>query len=242
MRVSYVEIYMEKLTDLLVAEAPVATASTAGGTSNGGPRIRENEAGHTVLMGAETPLVASAQEVLQLLTVGTLARHTSATLMNEHSSRSHSIFTVMMEQRQRETVGGLEGVATTQTTTGPSVTSAMFHFCDLAGSERAKQTGNVGGRFKESVHINRWVDEPISLRRPSRTSPTTHAPYTTLPCPCSFIRCVQLYPRISGDRTALSHPPPGLATGVHTSSHPLGGHRLTRDAAACWRWATLSMR
>ena len=32
--------------------------------------------------------------------------------------------------------------------------SAKFHFVDLAGSERAHRTGNVGERFKESVHIN----------------------------------------------------------------------------------------
>ena len=164
-RVSYVEIYMERLTDLLAAEAPVGKGGVRGvgavaggfgagarrgegggaGAAGNGLRIREDAAGNTVLTGAETPLVTGAQETLQLLTAGTLARRTSATGMNAQSSRSHSIFTVMMEQRRREEAPSIEG---------PNVRSAMFHLCDLAGSERQKQTGNTGGRLKESVHIN----------------------------------------------------------------------------------------
>lgn len=57
--------------------------------------------------------------------------------MNNSSSRSHSIFTLSMEQR----VAG-------------SKIACKFHLVDLAGSERAKRTGNVGVRLKESVNIN----------------------------------------------------------------------------------------
>lgn len=64
--------------------------------------------------------------------------------MNEHSSRSHCIFTVAIDQTLGTAVAGDK----------PAHLSSRLHFCDLAGSERASRTGNKGQRFKESVHIN----------------------------------------------------------------------------------------
>ena len=51
-----------------------------------------------------------------------------STLMNEQSSRSHAIFTLVLEQQP---VQGVHGDCLT----------AKFHLVDLAGSERAKKTG-----------------------------------------------------------------------------------------------------
>lgn len=65
--------------------------------------------------------------------------------MNERSSRSHAIFTIVL----RKTVQG-----------GPVATrmvTSKFHLVDLAGSERNKKTGAQGVRFKESVHINQGL-------------------------------------------------------------------------------------
>lgn len=64
--------------------------------------------------------------------------------MNEHSSRSHCIFTVAIDQTLSAAAAGDR----------PAHLSSRLHFCDLAGSERASRTGNKGQRFKESVHIN----------------------------------------------------------------------------------------
>jgi hypothetical protein len=70
-------------------------------------------------------------------------RTTGSTLMNQQSSRSHAIFTIIVEQRSLQ-----EGSSSND------VITAKFHLVDLAGSERAKRTGAVGMRFKESVTIN----------------------------------------------------------------------------------------
>ena len=61
--------------------------------------------------------------------------------MNRHSSRSHAIFTVTIDQQLRD----------------GRFTSAKLHLVDLAGSERQKRTGAVGARFQESVRINQGL-------------------------------------------------------------------------------------
>jgi len=65
--------------------------------------------------------------------MGSACRVTGSTNMNEQSSRSHAIFTLIVQQRH---IGTGE------------YTKAKFHLVDLAGSERAKRTGAVGDRFK----------------------------------------------------------------------------------------------
>lgn len=85
-----------------------------------------------------------------MLEMGSLARSTGTTLMNDESSRSHAIFTLSIEQRPRATARDRGGRAN-------ECTSAKFHLVDLAGSERAKRTGAVGIRFKESVRINQGL-------------------------------------------------------------------------------------
>ncbi len=99
----------------------------------------------TVLCGVKECEVEGLDEVLSLLESGKTARHTGATQMNPHSSRSHTIFTVLMEQRR----GGSRAAAGTA-----QILSSKFHFVDLAGSERILKTGNTGERLKESIQIN----------------------------------------------------------------------------------------
>lgn len=95
---------------------------------------------------------------------GTLLRHTGSTLMNEQSSRSHSVFTVSIEQRWSSSNADGKSVresaiydlnsAAAAAAASSCYLGAKFHFVDLAGSERVHRTGNVGDRFKESIHIN----------------------------------------------------------------------------------------
>ncbi len=86
-------------------------------------------------------------------------RHTGSTNMNEQSSRSHSIFTVLVEQRWTSEMNSKSNNQTTatndfydtnvcDTTNDVFYLGAKFHFVDLAGSERVGRTGNVGDRFK----------------------------------------------------------------------------------------------
>jgi kinesin family member 27 len=96
---------------------------------------------------------------------GSAIRHTGSTQMNEQSSRSHSVFTISVEQRWSEPAASAAAKNNTRDSVamyelGGAVDhrhfylGAKFHFVDLAGSERVHRTGNVGDRFKESIHIN----------------------------------------------------------------------------------------
>ena len=79
--------------------------------------------------------------MLALLDKGSINRTTAATLMNDSSSRSHAIFTVLIEQHPLQQTE--EGFIT-----------AKFFFVDLAGSERVKKTGTSGATMKEGININ----------------------------------------------------------------------------------------
>jgi hypothetical protein len=101
---------------------------------------------------------------------GSVTRATARTLMNDHSSRSHSIFTISITQRRLLTTpsdaittpvtAASEGGGDLETGSllgaGEYIT-AKFHLVDLAGSERAKKTGAQGVRFAEAVNINRGL-------------------------------------------------------------------------------------
>ncbi|XP_060923979.1 kinesin-like protein kif7 isoform X2 [Limanda limanda] len=136
-RVSYLEVYKEEFNDLLEVE-----------TASKDIHIREDK-GNIVLCGVKECEVEGLDEVLSLLESGNTARHTGATQMNQNSSRSHTIFTVYMDQRR-----GISRLYGTTATSGPQMLSSKFHFVDLAGSERILRTGNTGERLKESIQIN----------------------------------------------------------------------------------------
>ncbi|CAK6954909.1 kinesin-like protein kif7 [Scomber scombrus] len=136
-RVSYLEVYKEDFKDLLEVE-----------TASKDINIREDK-GNIVLCGVKECEVEGLDEVLSLLESGNTARHTGATQMNPNSSRSHTIFTLYMDQRR-----GSSRLYGTATSAGPQMLSSKFHFVDLAGSERILRTGNTGERLKESIQIN----------------------------------------------------------------------------------------
>eukprot|EP00106_Octopus_bimaculoides_P020278 XP_014787720.1 PREDICTED: kinesin-like protein KIF27 [Octopus bimaculoides] len=147
-RVSYIEIYLEELCDLLDVD-------------NKTLHVREDEKGNTVISGVQEVKCESMEDVFSCLESGSAVRHTGLTQMNEHSSRSHSVFTIVIDQKW--TNSDIFSSRHFDYSTNCSVSSdreishcmsAKFHFVDLAGSERAHRIGNVGERFKESVHIN----------------------------------------------------------------------------------------
>ncbi|XP_064373319.1 kinesin-like protein KIF7 isoform X3 [Dromaius novaehollandiae] len=143
-RVSYLEVYKEEFRDLLQVD-----------TASKDIQIREDDKGNIVLCGVKESEVEGLDEVLSLLEMGNTAKHTGATHINAQSSRSHTIFTVTMEQRRGA------GRLTRLTLHDPAsvlasgqVLVSKFHFVDLAGSERIVKTGNTGERLKESIQIN----------------------------------------------------------------------------------------
>ncbi|KAG3251914.1 hypothetical protein PI124_g3469 [Phytophthora idaei] len=159
LRVEYVEIYNEELRDLLHPE-----------TTSKQLAIREDGEGNIVIAGVKSEPADSKEAVFRHLVVGGASRVTGSTLMNEHSSRSHAIFSLLLEQRDL---------------TSGTRRFSKFHLVDLAGSERAKRTGAVAGRFKESVSINQGLlalGNVISAlgddkRRVGTAGGTVHVPY-----------------------------------------------------------------
>ncbi|XP_021353306.1 kinesin-like protein KIF27 [Mizuhopecten yessoensis] len=178
-KVSYIEIYKEELQDLLDTE-----------TSYKDLHVREDDKGNTVIIGAREVDCESLDDVMTLLEAGSAVRQTGSTQMNEQSSRSHSIFTVVIEQKWTETdvMAGKRKPSDSSEVIDEAAKlpqdithfmSGKFHFVDLAGSERAHRTGNVGDRFKESVHINSGLlalgNVISALGDPKKKS--THIPY-----------------------------------------------------------------
>ncbi|XP_038259208.1 kinesin-like protein KIF27 isoform X2 [Dermochelys coriacea] len=167
-KVSYIEVYKEELRDLLELE-----------TSMKDLHIREDEKGNTVIVGAKDFQVESVDEVMSLLESGNAARHTSTTQMNEHSSRSHAIFTInICQQRPAQSLKNVAAAQDFSLRSGQIIAS-KFHFVDLAGSERVTKTGNTGERFKESIQINSGLlalgNVISALGDPKRKS--VHIPY-----------------------------------------------------------------
>nr|XP_030734502.1 kinesin-like protein KIF7 isoform X3 [Globicephala melas] len=134
--VSYLEVYKEEFRDLLEV-----------GTASRDIQLREDDRGNVVLCGVKEVDVEGLDEVLSLLEMGNAARHTGATHLNHLSSRSHTVFTVTLEQRGRAP-SRLPRPAAGQ------LLISKFHFVDLAGSERVLKTGSTGERLKESIQIN----------------------------------------------------------------------------------------
>ncbi|KAM6364044.1 kinesin-like protein KIF27 isoform 4-T4 [Pluvialis apricaria] len=167
-KVSYIEVYKEELRDLLELETSVKEL-----------HIREDEKGNTVIVGAKEFQVECADEVISLLESGNAARHTGTTQMNEHSSRSHAIFTISICQKQSAESQKSTDAAQDSSWKSVQMIASKFHFVDLAGSERVTKTGNTGERFKESIQINSGLlalgNVISALGDPKRKS--VHIPY-----------------------------------------------------------------
>lgn len=155
-RVAFLEIYNDELVDLLGASPHSGRRTPSGrapspGLSSGSIQIREEKGGAITWTGLREVPVLNAADALEQLWIGLGRRATNATDMNAQSSRSHAIFSVMLDQQLKSVRG-----------TGPSVRrKSKFNFVDLAGSERVRKTKNeVGGdRFKEGIAIN--VSTPL---------------------------------------------------------------------------------
>ena len=132
-RVSFLEIYNEEIRDLLVK-----------GKAKSGLDLKEHPETGVYVKDLSAYVVKSVAEMEQLMNVGNNARSVGATLMNETSSRSHSIFTITIESS--ETGGGINGE--------DRFLVGKLHLVDLAGSERQSKTNATGERLKEANKIN----------------------------------------------------------------------------------------
>ncbi|XP_055858961.1 kinesin-related protein 4 isoform X2 [Episyrphus balteatus] len=129
LRVSYIEIYNEKIHDLL-------------NKNNTDLKIHETSNGEVAVNCSEN-IITCEQDLLVYLREGSKQRRIGETHMNERSSRSHAIFRIIIESRKIDQ------------TDEDSVQISILNLVDLAGSERADQTGATGSRLKEGGHINK---------------------------------------------------------------------------------------
>ena len=108
--------------------------------------IREGANGHVIIAGLSEKPVSTVNDVFQVIGESLSTRTVAGTQMNEESSRSHAVITIMLDQRREVSPDPTSPVFETIT--------SKFRIVDLAGSERQKKTGATGMRLKESIHIN----------------------------------------------------------------------------------------
>ena len=199
LRISFLEIYNEEIRDLLDA-------------TKGKPlKVREDADGGASVQGAEEERVSAAEQMMQALHRGSLVRMTGATNMNEVSSRSHAIFTIIVDMCKLASLGS----------PGPHTPASEAGRSRLAsggwGRERvwgARQGCSCGGRTPGSAPAGKARD----VKRPP-VAPTRARPLLTA---CS-----------------LAPPPPTFAGGGHDGRADRGAHhrqvplRRPRGVGAC---------
>eukprot|EP00164_Ancoracysta_twista_P005292 GFYU01007244.1.p1 GENE.GFYU01007244.1~~GFYU01007244.1.p1 ORF type:complete len:635 (-),score=92.00 GFYU01007244.1:232-2136(-) len=147
LRMSYVEIYNESVNDLLDPR-------------NVNLKIKESEDGFMTGTNTREEIVVSPEQVLKLIQVAEGNRRYSATDYNESSSRSHTIFRMVIESRllpagdsnQSKHIPMSPRTETLKPLDGSTVRVSCLSMVDLAGSERA---GTVSARIRETSYINK---------------------------------------------------------------------------------------
>ncbi|KAL1993189.1 hypothetical protein VTN49DRAFT_3138 [Thermomyces lanuginosus] len=148
-RVSYMEIYMERIRDLLVPQ-------------HDNLPVHEEKSRGVYVKGLLEIYVSSVQEVYEVMRRGGQARAVAATNMNQESSRSHSIFVITITQKNVET---------------GSAKSGQLFLVDLAGSEKVGKTGASGQTLEEAKKINKSLSALGMVINALTDGKSTHIPY-----------------------------------------------------------------
>ncbi|MEE6479399.1 hypothetical protein FKM82_012240 [Ascaphus truei] len=152
-RVSYLEIYNEEVRDLL------------GKDQNQRLEVKERPDVGVYIKDLSGYVVNNADDMDRIMTLGHKNRSVGATNMNEHSSRSHAIFTITIECSEKGTDGNIH------------VRMGKLHLVDLAGSERQGKTGATGQRLKEATKINLSLSTLGNVISALVDGKSTHVPY-----------------------------------------------------------------
>ncbi|KAK2727831.1 hypothetical protein QYM36_008344 [Artemia franciscana] len=148
-KVSYFEIYMDKIRDLL----DVSKVNLS---------VHEDKNRCPYVKGATERFVSSPEEVFEVIEEGKSNRHVAVTNMNEHSSRSHSVFLINVKQENLENQKKLSG---------------KLYLVDLAGSEKVGKTGAEGVVLDEAKNINKSLSALGNVISALADGNKSHIPY-----------------------------------------------------------------
>ncbi|CAH9078298.1 unnamed protein product [Cuscuta epithymum] len=134
MRVTFIEIYNEEITDLL---------STQEEDSKTAVKLMEDGKSAVFIRGLQEEIVSSADEIYKILECGSAKKHTAETLLNKQSNRSHSIFSITVQIKECSSHGT------------EVIKCGKLNLVDLAGSENILRSGAKEGRAREAGEINK---------------------------------------------------------------------------------------
>mmetsp|Transcript_77227 Transcript_77227/g.179104 ORF Transcript_77227/g.179104 Transcript_77227/m.179104 type:complete len:709 (-) Transcript_77227:358-2484(-) len=148
-KVSIVEIYNERIRDLL-------------DPTKDNLKVHEDKARGVFIGEVTESYVGCEQEIFDAMRAGHYNRSMAVTNMNEHSSRSHLVFMLTIEQKNLH---------------DRSVKVGKLHLVDLAGSEKVAKTGASGERLDEAKNINRSLSALGNVINALTDKKSTHVPY-----------------------------------------------------------------
>ncbi len=148
-KVSYFEIYLDKIRDLL-------------DPSKVNLAVHEDKNHSVYVKGATERFVSCPEEVFEVIEEGKANRHVAVTNMNEHSSRSHSVFLINVKQENLENQKKLSG---------------KLYLVDLAGSEKVGKTGAEGTVLDEAKNINKSLSALGNVIAALADGNKSHIPY-----------------------------------------------------------------
>lgn len=148
-KVGYMEIYMERIRDLLNPQRDNLA-------------IHEDKVHGVYVKDLTEAYANSAEEVYAYLQIGQRSRATAATNMNQESSRSHSVFVITISQK--DTITGTQK-------------SGVLYLVDLAGSEKVGKTGASGQTLEEAKKINKSLSALGMVINSLTDGKSSHIPY-----------------------------------------------------------------
>ncbi|OWM68852.1 kinesin-like protein KIN-5D [Punica granatum] len=140
MKVTFLELYNEEITDLL---APEECSKFIDDKSKKPIALMEDGKGGVFVRGLEEEIVTTANEIYKILEKGSAKRRTAETLLNKQSSRSHSIFSITIHIKECTPEGE------------EMIKCGKLNLVDLAGSENISRSGAREGRAREAGEINK---------------------------------------------------------------------------------------
>ncbi|KAL0333495.1 UNVERIFIED_CONTAM: Kinesin-like protein KIN-5C [Sesamum angustifolium] len=140
-KVTFLELYNEEITDLLAPEE-LSKVALEDKQKKQLPLMEDGKGG-VLVRGLEEEIVTSASEIFTLLERGSAKRRTAETLLNKQSSRSHSLFSITIHIKEATPEGE------------ELIKCGKLNLVDLAGSENISRSGAREGRAREAGEINK---------------------------------------------------------------------------------------